>query len=393
MKGKGEFIPSKWTLLFLLLPSTMIMMGGAVVAPALPAISEAFPEASQTMVSLIVTVPGLAVTTTGFAIGWASDRFGKVRMLALSALITAIGGSAGFFLDSIPLILVSRFAVGVGIGGMTVTTTALISEYYTGNDRIRVISYQSAAMGAGIMFLEVAGGLTADIGWREPFLVYMVAMVFFFGIIMSMREPTTKIVKASGSEKWDRHDTKTVVLCYSAAFLGLMISYILPTNLPYYVSELGASGLTSGILIGWFGVCEAISCMMYRRISTVMDRNGMMVFSFLIAGIGYSLMFIPNSFAIIIVSLALIGFGLGLITPIVINWLSTVVTNNTSGKIMGGYSMALNMAPFASSIISAPLLAAASSSYETMFLLLGMISLIIGALCAVPLLKRKSATE
>ncbi|MDD4133359.1 MAG: MFS transporter, partial [Methanocorpusculum sp.] len=106
------FHPTRWTLVFLLLSSMMILMGGAAVAPALPAISAAFPDASEAAISLIITLPALAIVFSGFFIGAAVDKFGKVRILAISLAVFTFAGVSGFFLTSLPAILVGRIILG-----------------------------------------------------------------------------------------------------------------------------------------------------------------------------------------------------------------------------------------------------------------------------------------
>lgn len=83
MKGK-EFKPTKLSMIAILLASMLMLMGGAAVAPALPAISLAFPDASESLINLIITLPSLAIAITGLLIGALSDKIGKVKVLLAS---------------------------------------------------------------------------------------------------------------------------------------------------------------------------------------------------------------------------------------------------------------------------------------------------------------------
>ena len=58
---KNTFVPTKWTLLFLLLAAMLTLMGGAAVAPALPLISAVFSDSPEYLASMIITLPSLAV--------------------------------------------------------------------------------------------------------------------------------------------------------------------------------------------------------------------------------------------------------------------------------------------------------------------------------------------
>jgi len=129
---KNTFVPKNWTLVFLLLAAMLTLTRGAAVAPELPLISEVFSDAPEFLISMIITLPSLAVACTGYLIGIVCDKFGKHPVLLFSLVVFAIAGSAGFYLDSLWAILVSRIILGVGIAGLTTATTALITEYYTG---------------------------------------------------------------------------------------------------------------------------------------------------------------------------------------------------------------------------------------------------------------------
>ncbi|WP_062396129.1 MFS transporter [Methanogenium cariaci] len=149
---KHETTPGKdrARLALLILASMMTMMGASAVAPpSLPGISAAFSEYPESMVTMIVTLPSLAIVLSGWCIGLICDRVGKTRLLIISLALFALFGSSGAYLSSLEMILLGRAFLGVAIAGIMTTTTALISTYYTGRERARVIGYQSAGMGMG----------------------------------------------------------------------------------------------------------------------------------------------------------------------------------------------------------------------------------------------------
>ena len=194
MQRKDGFRPTKATLLTIMLCSMLMLMGGAAVAPALPLIEHVFPG-QDTLVSMIITIPSLAVGLVGFGMGALADRFGKVRTLAVSLVVFTVAGAAGFLMEGgsdgqLYTLLAFRFVVGIGIAGISSAVTALIAEYYTGIDRVKALSYQSAAMGVGVLILEYTGGLLAEFSWREPFLVYLIGVPILLMVLLSMREPS-----------------------------------------------------------------------------------------------------------------------------------------------------------------------------------------------------------
>ncbi len=377
-----QFRPNKVTLFTILLASMMILMGAAAVAPALEPISKAFPDASKVMVSLVVTLPALGVSITGFAMGYLADRFGKARIFVVSLGIFTVAGVFGFFLDSLGSILVVRFILGIGIAGISLGTTALISEYYEGANRVKVIAMQSAAMGAGVLVLESLGGALADIGWQEPFLVYLIGVPILLLALISVREPVSvgyheNILPGAVIP----NKARKAVVSYLMIFLAMFMMFIIPTNLPYHAAEIGSNMFVCGLLLGVLGVSQAVFSLLYSRSFRKLSDLSAFAVAFALVAIGFCLMY-STEMALIVLAMIFIGMGMGLITLTVVGTLSHISQAGESGKIMGGYSVAFNLGIFTSSLVMSPIVVALNS-YTVTFAYVGVFAFIVCAACTV----------
>ena len=387
MKGqsRGAFVPGKLTLLSMLLASMLMLMGGAAVAPALPLINAAFPD-QEFAVSLVITLPSLAVGCTGFILGGIADRFGKVRTLSASLIVFTACGVASFFLDDLSVILVMRFFVGVGIAGISMAVTALMAEYYTGASRVKVLSYQSAAMGLGVLLLEYTGGSLAAFSWHEPFLVYLIGIPILFLCILSMKEPVRIAAtdRPSQEERSRPADRRLIAICYAAIFVCQTMSFLLPTKMPTFLEDPELPGhITAsmmGLFLGAHGITNSAVSLMYRRVVSVIRPFMVISIGFIVMGAAMILLMLFPTVAVALVMMILVGLGLGLICPAVSNTLAGEATSTTSGKIMGGYSTFLNFGQFAISLVSVPLLAAVGGSIPSMFAVMGCVALVVGIL-------------
>ena len=382
MKGK-EFKPTKLSMIAILLASMLMLMGGAAVAPALPAISLAFPDASESLINLIITLPSLAIAITGLLIGALSDKIGKVKVLLASLLVFGVAGVSGYFLNDVYTILIGRFFVGIGIAGITSCCTALIAEYYTVMVRVKVLSYQSAAMGIGILVLETSGGALADFSWRDPFLIYAIGFFIFALALVSLREPTRpEVTDGIDIQPEEKFNLKLIIVCYLTIFLAMIMCFILPSKLPYYLSEMNAPSIMSGVFLGVQGVCNAVTSLSFRRISAAIERFKLLAIAFIFLGISLCLLYLPHSYAYIAVSMVFAGIGMGIISPTVSTTLASQSVAKTSGKIMGGYSTALNLGQFSATLVIIPIMAV-MGTYSGLFLVIGVIALIIGIIYGV----------
>ncbi|MBR2255683.1 MAG: MFS transporter [Candidatus Methanomethylophilaceae archaeon] len=385
---RKTFNPNAITLFTILASSMIILMGAAAIAPAIKPISEHFDLSDSFLSSLVVSLPSLSVAITGFFVGMIADKIGKVKVLYACLAIFTVSGAGGYFCgDSFLLLLVLRFILGIGITGISLTSTALIGEYYTGQECVRVIGLQAAAIGVGTIILETAGGYLADFGWAEPFLIYLVGLPILVCAAVSVRDPKLMGARRSGQDPTAAAPAITnkklhLVICYFVVFMEMLLMFSLPMNFSFYVSEdLGEPYIFCGLLMGLMGIAQAVFSILYsRRVNKMREMQSYFV-AFVLMGFGLILLYIPNLF-LSLVSMILVGMSLGLLMPTVISTLSLISTPETSGKIMGGYSVFLNLSNFISSIAFAAVLAVVGS-YTNMFLTAGAISFII---CVVVLL-------
>ncbi len=378
------FKPTRVTLLTILLSSMVILMGAAAVAPSLRGIGEYFGQ-SESMTALIIGLPALSVAVFGFAMGALADRFGKARVLFISLVIFTVMGVVPFFLDDFLVILVCRFLLGIGLTGISSTSTALISEYWTGAQRMNVIGYQSAAIGVGGFVLETLGGTLADIGWNYPFLIYLIGLAIIAFGIFSIREPVRdrKAPADYGMTDIPNRSGK-ILLCYIAVFCEMFIMFSMPTNFSYYVPSVGLeanAGLLCGLLLGLMGVSQAVFSLVYNRRASKLGERAAYAASYLMMASGMLLLFVPElvdgeavTIAILLVAEVVIGCSLGLLMPTVVGSLSRLSTAKTSGKIMGGYAMALNLSTFLSGML-VPVIFGIVGAHTTVFLTLACFAL------------------
>ena len=251
-----------------------------------------------------------------------------------------------------------------------------------GMNRVKVLSYQSAAMGVGVLILEYTGGSLAEISWREPFLVYLIGIPILLLVILTMREPEAPQVVPEIRETPVRKSNKNLlIVCYITIFVAMTMAFLLPTKMPTYLQlELGVSTSITGLFLGVHGVSNACFAVMYRRIVQRIRPYAIMGTGFILMFIGLVVLELSETIGASIVMMILAGIALGMITPAVSNTLATEVTGTNSGKIMGGYSTCLNFGQFAISLISVPLFTLVGSSYPDMFAVMAVLALVVGLL-------------
>jgi MFS family permease len=347
----------------LLLISSLTVMAGATLAPALPDLAAHFdPGGERGMwVRLVLTLPALATALAAPGAGYLLDRFGRRGPLVGFVALYALAGSAGLYLDSLTAILVSRALLGVAVAGTMTGAVVLIADFYGGADRQRVMGQQAAFMGlGGVLFLGL-GGLLGELGWRGPFAVYLIAIPIL-GLTLATipaRGPAHDATaqKPSLSDLDSREKVRLGLLC-GIALLGMLAFYIIPVQAPFRLAAFeGVTPAKTGLALATMTMCGAIGSILFRRFHARVGTSWVFSFFFALLAIGFLGLGRSQSFVQAMGSLTFIGLGTGMLMPNTNVRASREVPEALRGRVLGLVTMAFYVGQFLSPVASEPLVA------------------------------------
>ena len=113
----------------------------------------------------------LGAAIGGIALGNLGDRVGRTRALGISVLFYSVFAGMGAWVSSQEQMLLLRFLVGLGVGGVWPNAMALVSESWASASRPMISGVMSAALNAGILLLSQIARhvpITAD-SWQWIF--------------------------------------------------------------------------------------------------------------------------------------------------------------------------------------------------------------------------------
>ena len=113
----------------------------------------------------------LGAAVGGIALGALGDRIGRTRALAVSVLFYSLFAGLGAFVTSLEQMLLLRFLVGLGVGGVWPNGVALVSECWPNVSRPIVAGIVGAGINIGILLLSQVARIwhvTPD-SWRWLF--------------------------------------------------------------------------------------------------------------------------------------------------------------------------------------------------------------------------------
>ena len=348
--------------LTLLLGSTLTVMSGATISPSLPEIQSYFEgtENVELLTRLVLTMPALFIAIGAPLSGYIIDRFGRLWILGVSLIIYAIAGTAPLYLDSLISVIISRAFLGISIAGIMPVLTTLIGDYYEGEARQQMMGLQSSFMAFGGLVFVSSGGVLADVGWRWPFTLYFFSILILPSVIFRLQEPKSEDTSSLGGEEGNNTGTHTywfVGLTYFLAHLFMLIFYLVPVQLPFYLKEIGIeSNSQIGFALAAFTFMGGLAALFYRRIKATFSYDQIYFVLFIISAIAYFILSQTSSYFVIMLSLSLGGLGFGLFMPNAKTSLINHVPFSIRGRIMSGFTTVIFLGQFLSPIASEPLI-------------------------------------
>ena len=368
----------------LLLISAMTVMAGALVAPSLPYMAEAFAGEPHVALKtkLVLTVPGLFIALGAPLAGKLLDRFSKKKLIVGSLIVYAISGSAGLFLNDLNAILVSRALLGLGVAITMTGVTAMVGDYFEGEERSRFIGTQGAVMSfGGTLLVTLSGGL-AGLSWRYPFGVYAVALLVAIVVLVVIQEPEADEPENESLLPPSGRVSGTQWMVLGTVCVGMMMFYIIPAQSPFLLQQAGAatSFMTSLGLIA-ATLAAAVSSLLYGPLKKRATFNQLYALCFSLYALGYLSILWLDSPVAMVVALAVSGFGGGLLIPNTTLCLLAQAHPSNRGSTMGRNTSAIFLGQFLSPLAFQPLLT--YSSLPVAFFESGLIAIAIALVYAV----------
>lgn len=132
----------------------------------------------------------LGAAIGGVVLGQFGDRFGRSRGLGASILVYSLGAAAGGFVTSQWQLLLMRFLVGLGVGGVWPNGIALVAESWPAASKAKVSGVMAAGINFGIIALSQCGRvwpITPD-SWRWLFQIAGLPVVLGLVVLAALPE-------------------------------------------------------------------------------------------------------------------------------------------------------------------------------------------------------------
>lgn len=301
--------------LLLCLLSTLSVAATLLISPILPMIIAAFPDDPQaaTKVILALSVPALVVAVTAPFAGRIVETTGRKTVLILSLVLYLVCGLAPFFLNDLNHIIATRVGVGLAESGFMTASTTLIGDYFKGARRQHWLVVQTSTASVAAVVMMAVGGALGEFGWRYPFVVYALPLLFIPLVLVLIREPKAEAHEVGGKFPW----WKVIPLYVLGLFVAILF-FVVPIQTPFVLT---ARGMGSAQLIGLTsaagGIAVPIGGLIFQKLSRL-NLFQVLAIAFALIMMGL-LLFVGNgSYGVTCAGIVIASLGCGMTLPAVL---------------------------------------------------------------------------
>lgn len=283
------------------------------VSSALAKIAQAFPDVSISSVQMLTALPSLIAIVVILLSGYLSSWITKKRIVAISMGFMLLGGL-------LPIVLHQRFyhliiasvLFGLGYGGISPLTTALINEHYGPEEQPTMLGFQSAVIGIGGVLFSSLGGKLASINWWYAYYSYLLFIPVL--ILVLLLPKGTVSVQAQGGgflRVWN----KSLLFYVCQGLLFGTFFFVFQQNIALLIEgrNLGGSEVAGTVLStqSAFGIISGV--LGGRILGKLKDMSLPAIFT--VSGIALLIIFFAGGMIPIYLAAACLGFVFSLRMP------------------------------------------------------------------------------
>lgn len=339
----------------LMLASTLTIMVGSAIVPALPKIAVHYGLGN--LVGWLVTVPSMGVVIFALFSGKLIDKIGAYPMIIMGLFATAIFGAFGFKMPNIPLLLLDRFLLGASTATVMASSTSLISQFYTGEKQIKMIAIQGMVIQlGGVLFLTLSGAL-AEINWYSSFYIYLISLIPFILIIfcvpntmVNIKRKSEKATNVNENENTGKKPIKEILLL---TFFVNLLFFTSVLNLPNYLQlGFGYSSTFTGSYLAAISIVAVISIGFIPKIVKHFSVKIDLIAGFISYTIAHFVLFKTHNTIFLIFPIIFMGIGFGLTHTLLNNIIVARSSIYNKGVNLSLFSLAMFAGQIMASIIT-----------------------------------------
>ena len=337
-----------------LLVMSLTMACNSALAPILAEVGKFFPDAGDSAIQIVLTLINLTTLPAMILEPMLEPKITKRDIAVIGTALMLIGGLMPQVLNSqLWMLYAASVVIGVGLSFVVVTSSSLISDYFTGLDKSRVMGFQSIFVSiGGTIIAKGSGLLTAMAGWKRGYLVFLIALPIIIIILLTVPKGET----TPQAEKGEKSGISGSMVYFGALCLitGIFVATF-NTNIAMYIDRKGiGDASTAGTVASIMQLIGIVGGLILGFVVKTFKRFTIGA-SILVMAAGTALVGLTTSFPTICVGAVLVGIGFAIRNPGAVTFGANMVPAAQASLAIAIISATYNVGNFISSYVVNPL--------------------------------------
>ena len=340
---------NKTAIKFGIIALAMIQGGNLPLIPALGAIREAMPDTSPMLIQSLLGVQCLFISFAPIFYYRVVERISKRKLMLIGIILYVGAGIAPYFFhSSIYIMLIFRAFLGIGNGLIIVLGTDLVVDFFDGHERDKMQGNISIFSNVAGIIYQVISGFVIKGGWKNCFLVYLIALLYYTVANVLVPEPkrAEKIERLEGDRNI-RAKLDPKVLIFAFMTIMVFIAWMTgTTNMAIVLTEerMGSTaqiGMTTALSsVGGF-----VSAIFFGRIQSRLHHYTILL-SYVLGVAGFTTLYFANVLPIFGLGALMVGGTLGLSIPATVTKVTEMVPYSAAPKAISTITFSVGFGQF-----------------------------------------------
>ncbi|EOH93763.1 MFS transporter [Enterococcus pallens] len=297
-----------------LLSISLLLTSSGSIAITVSKMQETFADRGPTAVEALVTASNITVMIFVLLSAFLVRMLGTKKTVLLGLFLAGAAGVVPMFSADYTIVYVSRLVLGAGLGMFNSLAVSLINEFYNGDERNKMLGYQSAVQSIGQTITTFIAGILVTYDWHYAYGIYFLAIVSF--LLFFVYVPDVENDAAADTNEVGKQTVNRFVILSSIALFfsfGFLMAIFLKASTLVQEANF-ANPAFLGTALSLFTLVGFLGNFLYGHVVKV-TKHLTLVFSYAIMGIGFLIVSFAPNMAVFTAGLLISGLGSSAFLP------------------------------------------------------------------------------
>lgn len=365
-----------------LLVMSLTMACNSALSPILAEVGKFFPDASDSAIQIVLTLINLTTLPMMLIEPAFESKITKRDIALIGTILMLVGALVPQVLNSqLWMLYVASIIIGAGLSLVVVVSSSLISDYFTGIEKSRVMGFQSIFVSiGGTIIAKGSGMLTAMAGWKRGYLVFLICIPIV--LIVTLTVPKGEVVQKE--ETGEKAGISGSMVYFGALCLitGIFVATF-NTNIAMYIDRKGiGDASTAGTVASIMQVIGILGGLVLGNTVKLFKRFTIGA-SILMMAAGTAMVGFSTSLPVICVGAAVVGFGFAIRNPGAVTFAANMVPAAQASLAIAIVSATYNVGNFISAYVVNPVANMLGDDIANRFIVSAVALVVIGIVALI----------